>query len=222
MPGSPCILEVSNEFLLLRVNRNHGPSACLEPANLVVDEAELRIAIRVVRPLTRLTIRLQAVPGKVQEFRDKLVANRMPHCPQLTSEIAHTLARPPKRRLGVSRGSRLDESFKVSEQGQILIECRLPTATATPNAIRLSDLPRVELSQATFDGRKRNPRRTRYGSNPAVPKSSRFCGGPYPPSTLVQRGSKDFELRFDMTDIINHASCIGMIPETVQLFSDNA
>lgn len=75
VPGSPGIPEVPDEFLLLRVDRDHGQSLCLEAADLVVDVAELCIAVGVVRPLASLSIRLQAIACIRKEFRHKLVAD---------------------------------------------------------------------------------------------------------------------------------------------------
>jgi len=65
-PFSPVILEVSNQFSLLSVYRNHGLAAAQTPFNFPAEVLKLRIAVRVVRPFLRLAVGLQAVAQLMQ------------------------------------------------------------------------------------------------------------------------------------------------------------
>ena len=60
-PLAPGVLERSDQFLLLRVDRDHRLPSLLKPLYRRVDILELRIAIRMVFALFGLAVALQAV-----------------------------------------------------------------------------------------------------------------------------------------------------------------
>ena len=218
-PRFPCVLEVSHEFLLLRVNRDHWQTPGLKSPNSTVDEAELRVSIWVVRTLTRLAIRLKTVACEIEKFRDELVTDRMSHGRELSSELAHTLGRPPKRRLRIAGGGRFNESLQISEQSRVLLGRVLSTTASTANATGLRDVTDVEFLETAPDGRNRDSRGTRYGSDPSAAEGFRFRRSPHSSGSLVQRRRECFELGRDEADIINHASGIDMVPVNLSVIS---
>src|SRR3974390_1493569 len=62
-PFATAVLEISHQFLLLRVDRDHRLPTLLQPRRLRVDELELGIAIGMLIAFARLAIGLQAVAG---------------------------------------------------------------------------------------------------------------------------------------------------------------
>src|SRR5512145_2765501 len=61
MPFPPRILEIPDQFLLLRVNRYHRLPAFLKRPDLRVDMLELRITVGMRTAFLRFPIRLQAI-----------------------------------------------------------------------------------------------------------------------------------------------------------------
>src|SRR6266851_6907412 len=82
-PGPARVLEVPDQFLLLRIYRDRGLPQPLKPAHLPGDVAELPVAIRVLRTFLRLGVPLQAVAQFVEQFGDHRVADLMPHAPPM-------------------------------------------------------------------------------------------------------------------------------------------
>lgn len=74
-PGSPSILEASDELFLLRIHGDHRLPLGLESTNLVVDVAELRIAVGVVGSLAHLPICLETVARMREKVRHELAAD---------------------------------------------------------------------------------------------------------------------------------------------------
>ena len=63
------VLEFSDQFLLLRVDRDHRLVLFLKRQHLLVDVLELGITVRVRRALTRFTVGLQTVSSSLQQRR---------------------------------------------------------------------------------------------------------------------------------------------------------
>jgi hypothetical protein len=107
---------VAEQFLLLRV---HGDGRALggeRLAHLVVDETELRVAIRMIRALLRLAIAMQAVLQAPQQVRDPLVTDWMAGGRQRRREDARTFRRPPERRLRIAARQGIDERVQALRQ----------------------------------------------------------------------------------------------------------
>ncbi len=77
-PLASRVLEFSDEFLLLRVDGNHGIALCLEASRLPADVSELRITVGVLAALSCLSVALQTVPALVQQARNGECARRVP------------------------------------------------------------------------------------------------------------------------------------------------
>lgn len=86
LPFASAVLEIAKEFLLFRIDRNRRVVAILKALHLVVDVLELGVAVRVLRPFTRLTVALEAVVGRMQQPSHGRIADRVPLARQLPSQ----------------------------------------------------------------------------------------------------------------------------------------
>jgi hypothetical protein len=67
-PRPSLVLEVPDQFFLLRIHGDDGLSRGLEPADVLVDVPELRVAVGMGGPRARLAIRRQTVPCGHEQF----------------------------------------------------------------------------------------------------------------------------------------------------------
>src|SRR6185437_1047837 len=88
--------ELADELLLLGVHADHRVAAVLMGPDLLADIAELRIPVRVPRPLEGLGVALQAEPLFPQQVTDGICADLMALAGQLIREIAGRLGGPPQ------------------------------------------------------------------------------------------------------------------------------
>src|SRR5256885_12966726 len=95
LPFSAAIFEVANEFLLLRINRDHRLSLSLKLFNPIVDKPTLRIPVWVVRAFCCLTICLQAEAQLTEQLGHFVIAHGVPLRGQLLGQTSDALARPP-------------------------------------------------------------------------------------------------------------------------------
>jgi hypothetical protein len=77
-PLPACVLELPNQFLLLRVGADHRISGALMVFDLLIDIPELRIAVRVLLSLNGLGAALQAEPLLPQQVPDGTGGNLWP------------------------------------------------------------------------------------------------------------------------------------------------
>jgi len=87
-PRPARVLVVTDELLLLRIDRDHGPPGRKRLTHLFVDEAELRVAVRVLLALHGLPRALQAVFHRPEQLPDRGMTHRMAALRQLTSKQA--------------------------------------------------------------------------------------------------------------------------------------
>ncbi len=121
-PLASGILEVADQFLLLRIDGDHGLRGPLAPPDVVIDVPELRIAVRVVRAFARLSVGLQTVARRREEFGDQLPADRVAQALERRRQVPHTLVSrvgsfssvflrpPPGRRIRSGATDTLDVS----------------------------------------------------------------------------------------------------------------
>lgn len=74
-PLPPCVLEITDEFLLLGIDRDGRLLLLLKPTDPRADVAELSVAVGMLRPFPLLLIRLQAVVTVMQQLRDRGVVS---------------------------------------------------------------------------------------------------------------------------------------------------
>jgi hypothetical protein len=66
LPFSPGVLEIPDQFLLLRVDRDDRLPSPLERTDLSGDVLELSISVGVGCPFPALAVDLQVVPGRLE------------------------------------------------------------------------------------------------------------------------------------------------------------
>ena len=137
LPFTPAILEQTHQFLLLRVDRDHGLARRKRGRDGRVDVLELLVAIRALVALDDLGIALQAEALDLEQFSHDHVTDRMTHGFEFLGQHAQALARPPQRRLGVAARGWINQREQVGHQSRILLGGRLAsTAAATGRASR--------------------------------------------------------------------------------------
>ena len=77
LPFAAAVLEIADQLLLLGVDRDHRLAGRRGRFHLIVDVAELRIAIRMACPLAGLAVGLQAVAHLPQQIGHDVVADAM-------------------------------------------------------------------------------------------------------------------------------------------------
>jgi hypothetical protein len=96
----------------------------------------------------------------------------------------------------------------------------LPAPTCTPDTTRFSDIARAELLESTGDCGGCNASRPGNQCDSPVAQGPRLRCSPNTPRTLVQLWRQCAKLGFQEANV--HASNIGPVPETLQLFLDTA
>ena len=90
----PAILEVPDQLLLLRVDRDHRLPLGQKRVGGRIDVLELRVTIRVAGPLLTFAGRLQPVPQLMQQPADGRRTHSPPLLCQPRGELRPTLACP--------------------------------------------------------------------------------------------------------------------------------
>lgn len=86
-PQAPRILDVPDEFFLLRIHRDHRPALRQIPFDRRVDVPKLCVTVRMIASFLGLTIALKAVVERVQELGDFRMADRMPAVAQCLGKV---------------------------------------------------------------------------------------------------------------------------------------
>src|SRR5262245_14394697 len=132
-PLATIVLEITDQFLALSVDRDDRLSSAEEVDRLRVDVTKLCVAIDVVAAFPCLAVCLQAVVHPAQQIANNRRANLVPLRPQLFGEITQAPAGPQQHSHGVAARRRLNQSLQVTQQRWILKG--FPFASAT----RLTD-----------------------------------------------------------------------------------
>src|SRR5258708_6114802 len=96
--GPPClarILEISQQFLLFRVDRHHRLAAFLYAPDLLADVFELGVTVGVVLAFAGLAVGLQTVTRRIEQPADRAVANRMVLARNLPRPLPRPFPIPP-------------------------------------------------------------------------------------------------------------------------------
>ena len=134
LPLAPRVLDIPDQLLLLRVDRDHRLSALEKLIRLRIDMFELCVAVRVRRPFGALAHRLQPIAKLVQQSSHRRRAHLPARARQRRSELRPTLACPSQRRLRVAASQRVNEPLqRLFDAGLGLLDTRAPRAR-TANA----------------------------------------------------------------------------------------
>ena len=127
-PFAPPVTEIPDDFLLFRVSRHHRLAHPQERRHTAGDAPEPRVPVRMLPPLHRLPVRLQAVAEPVRQAVHRALAGLVAAVPQLPGRRGRAAAGPAQRALRSAAGRRLQQALKGF--GQFRIQVRQPLAPA--------------------------------------------------------------------------------------------
>src|ERR1017187_3820781 len=88
------VFEISHQFLLLGINRDHRLIESDVAPDFAIDVLELSIAVRMRVSFLGLPVGLQAVPQIMQQLRDHWIAHPMSHPVEVLGQFADAVAGP--------------------------------------------------------------------------------------------------------------------------------
>jgi hypothetical protein len=143
LPLFSCILEVSDQFLFLRIDRDYRLASCLRRLHLRIEVLKLRIPIGMRSSFLLLTVSLQAIPQLVQQLGYQLPTDGMTLFLQFAGQLANTLTGPTQRRFRVPTASGFNQSLQIRQQGRILIHGSFASAAGYVHSERAPDFQNV-------------------------------------------------------------------------------
>jgi len=201
-PFSPCVFEVADQFLLLRVHGNNGLGRRLVPPGLPTDVLELRIPVRVATSFLRFLVRLEAVPCLAKERPNGRVADGVSEPLQLARQLSKTLAGPPQRQFGVATSDGLDQGLQVRQQTLVDLLKLLPSCPGLSDSLRIHRrLGGLQLQKATTDRCPGNPRCFRYRSDSPMTQRLRLGRRHQTSAAFVERRHQRPEFVLETGDV---------------------
>src|SRR5438105_3237977 len=216
--GSPFlarILEISQQFLLLRVDRHDRLAAFLYPSDLLADVLELGVTVWVVFAFAGLAVGLQTVTRRIEQKGHRAVADRVVLPSKFLGQLPRAFASPAQRRLRMAARHRIHQSIQGVPQTRIGLNQKFAPTTRTTNAWagqRLHSLLGFQLAHAGQNRCPGNPRGVGYMADAAPAQLHSFRGGPLSPHAFVHNYSKGMELSPSPFD----SSCIKHTPDGPQ------
>src|SRR6266403_2316087 len=198
--GSPClarILEISQQFLLFRVDRHHRLAAFLYPPDLLADVFKLGVAVGVVFAFAGLAVSLQTVTRRIEQAGYRAVADRMVLAGKFLGQLPRALASPAQRCLRMAARHRIHQSVQGVPQARIGLRQKFAPTARTTNASagqRLHSFLGFQFAHAGQNRRPGHPRGLGYLANAAPAKLYSLRGGPLSPHTFVHNYCKGLEL----------------------------
>lgn len=123
-PSSSRILVFSDDFLLLRVDRESRLTGSLLTLDAPRNMFKLSVPIRMLFSYNRLAVRLQAVTRILQQSSYGRMTYGVSKFFQSLGEFPRALARPFQRRLRITAGGRFQKTFpSVQQPGISLLGC---------------------------------------------------------------------------------------------------
>ena len=207
-PFASGVLEVADQFLLLGIDRYRRLTRRKRFFHPIVDVAELRIAIGMVRSFTGLAVGLQS-------GNRACAGVRRPACGRSVWPMSRRLWLSLRRLLHVhSSGDcgspRVSGSTSERRSSSKLASVSLaglqpPPGRRTRSASGL--LAHTQFGQSTSDRAARDPGGAHHRNDPAMPGRRRLGGRKTPPTALVEyRGKRLEALAYGR--FVNHASTI--------------
>ena len=196
LPFPPAVLEVSDQFLLLRVDRDHRLPLGQKGVRGRVDVLELRIAVRVARSLLTLAGRLQPVAQVMQQPADGGRTHAPPLSGQRRGQLRPTLAGPAQRRGRVAARQRVHQRFEGGPQTGLALFDTGPPGARTPYPIRRR-LALLDFPASVPDRLPGQTRGRRHQRIPAIADDQRLGRRPPAATALIQHGRHRRVLRDD-------------------------
>ncbi len=177
-PFPSIVLEVSDEFLPLRVDRNDRLTFGQGRLHGRVDDAELCIMVGVVTPFARLAVGLQAEIFPLQQFGHHRVAHPVPPLGQFRRETPQALAGPAQRRHRITPRIGLHQGQQVRDQAAVHFHQSLATVIERFSA--------RESLEPTVDRADRNAGRGRHDPGATRTQNLRLRRAPKTTGALIQ------------------------------------
>ncbi len=205
LPFAPGILEIADEFLLLRVDRDGRIAGRQRLLDAIVDVVELPVAIGMIGSLARLAVGLKRIVELMQQLADEGAADRMAHVAQPLAELAQALAGPQQRRLRVATGRGLDQGAQVLDQAGIARHLRSAASAGPADALRVDRLAAAQFGERATDRAARQPGRSGHRRDAAMPRGERLGGGKSAPPALIEHRIERLETLANGR-FVNHSS----------------
>jgi hypothetical protein len=193
-PFTSGVLELPDELLLFRVHADHRLIVSLVILHPVVDIAELRIPVRVLRAFEHLGVALQTETVLTQQGADRRSRYPMSGPGQLAGQRAGRLGGPAQRRHRIPAYVRLHQ--RQQRRDKLRIEIGEFSATSAHSAYP----PQRRLTGVQFSNTARHRSLTHTSSpghqpDPAMAQHPRLGPHQQPPLPLVQMREQHLELR---------------------------
>ena len=202
------VLVGADQFLLLRVDRDHRLAGGLKGFNLRVDVFELSVPVDMMAALQALAIDLAAIAEAFEQLRDPGRRDPMPQALQRQRELRMALGDPHQRPRRVAERRRLQKAAQVFQQRGIGSRERRPSAAGAAN-LRARAIRRRQILQAAIDRAARDSGRPRHGAHAAVSGRARLRRREQPPLPFVQTHAHRLETVPNRC-FINHAAVIAI------------
>src|SRR5215213_3351555 len=201
------VLEVSDEFFLLRVDRDRRLAGGLPGLHPHVDVFELGVAVGVARALAGLAVGLQAEAEPAQQSADQLLAGGETALGQRASEVALAFADPQQGGLGIAADGRLHQLAQSLQQARLRLHRRLASTARAADATAEVVPPEAQFGQAAADGAARDTGRRSHCRYAPAACRPRLAGREQTPPPFVQERRQRLEACPDARDI-NHPSSL--------------
>src|SRR5262245_31732646 len=116
LPFIAAIAEIPEQFLLLRVHRDHRLATFLEGLHCCVNVLERRVPVWMITAFFRFAIALQAVPRRFEQWNHCARADGVSLSCQFVRQLRGALAGATERRLGIASCDGVDQLFQCGFQ----------------------------------------------------------------------------------------------------------
>jgi hypothetical protein len=196
-PRAARILVFSDDFLLLRINREGRLTRSLLTLDAPSDVFKLGISIRMLFSFNRLAVRLQAVTCPLQQSSDGRMTYRVAEFLQSLGKLPGTLARPFQRRLRITASGRFQQPFQsVQQAGFSPVDC-CATGPDPSLPARRRGVSLTQFANPVSDRAIRSARRLGHGGNSTPSQRERFHRRPTTTRAFIQILREVFVLRLN-------------------------
>src|SRR4051812_39463949 len=185
LPLPSAILEVADQFLLLGVDGDDGPTGCEVAATGLADVAELGVTVGALLPLVCLGVGLEAVAEVVEQLAGDAVADGESSPGQSLGQLARALAGPPQGGHGIAPRLGGDQLLQRGEDRRAPVADLLAAPTRPPD-VAGGGRRRVELLQGPADRRMGDPRGPAHATDAAMAERAGLGGGEESPLPLIE------------------------------------
>ncbi len=205
------VLEVADQLFLLGVDGDGRVACGQRRLCLCVDILELRITIRMLRPLEGLAVGLETEAQLLQQLRDAAGADLVAERLKLGGQLVQALGGPAQRRHRIAPGRRVHKALKVGQQRRISLGHRLAPAAMTAHAVlRCRPALTAKLLQRTADRAPSNAGDPGNGGDAARTCATRFSRRQSTPTPLIQERLQRFKPLPD-PQFVNHTTILGAL-----------